>query len=85
MDKMNKTIDYYMSLPYPLEIIPTPAEGGWYIRVKGLKGCMTQADRWEDVLPMVEDAKRLWLEVALERGMNIPEPSPEVVELPVSA
>lgn len=81
---MNKTIDYYMSLPYSLQIIPTPEEGGWYIRVIGLKGCMTQADRWEDVLPMAEDAKRLWLEVALERGMDIPEPEPEAVDLVIS-
>jgi predicted RNase H-like HicB family nuclease len=74
---MKKTIEQYMALPYTLEILPTPSEGGWYIRAKELKGCMTQADRWEDVLPMVEDAKRLWLEVAIEREMPIPEPSPE--------
>ena len=28
-----KTIEYYMSLPYRLEILPDPDEGGW-IRMK---------------------------------------------------
>jgi predicted RNase H-like HicB family nuclease len=71
---MTKTIDYYMALPYTLEIIPDNEEGGWFIKVKELRGCMTQADQWEDVLPMVEEAKRLWLEVSIEHGHSIPEP-----------
>ena len=72
---MNKTIDYYMSLPYTLIIKPDVEEGGWFIKVNELRGCMTQADKWEEVLPMIEDAKRLWLEVALEYGDPIPEPA----------
>lgn len=71
---MNKTIDYYLALPYTLEIIPDTEEGDWVIQIKELRGCITQANRWEDVLPMIEDAKRLWLEVALEHGDSIPEP-----------
>lgn len=71
---MSKTIDDYMALPYTLEIIPDTEQGGWFIKVKELRGCMTQADTWDEVLPMVEEAKRLWLEVALEHGDRIPEP-----------
>lgn len=74
----NKTIDDYMALPYTLEIIPDTEQGGWFIKVKELRGCMTQADTWDEVLPMVEEAKRLWLEVALEYGDAIPEPTPVV-------
>lgn len=70
---MNKTLDHYMSLPYTIEIIPD--EGAWFVRVKELKGCMTEADGWDEILPMIEDAKRLWLEVALEHGDPIPEPA----------
>ncbi|GIK65003.1 MAG: hypothetical protein BroJett018_27970 [Chloroflexota bacterium] len=69
---MNKTLDHYMSLPYTIEIIPD--EGAWFVRVKELKGCMTEVDEWDEILPMIEDAKRLWLEVALEHGDPIPEP-----------
>lgn len=65
-------LDHYMSLPYTIEIIPD--EGAWLVRVKELKGCMTEVDEWDEILPMIEDAKHLWLEVALERGDPIPKP-----------
>ena len=71
---MNKTIDYYLTLPYTIELIPDIEDGGWVIKVKELPGCMTQADSWDEVLPMIEEAKHLWLEVALEYGHRIPEP-----------
>ncbi len=35
---------------------------------------MTQADTWEEILPMINEAKQLWLEVSLEHGDFIPEP-----------
>lgn len=70
---MNKTIDYYMTLPYTLEIIPD--EGAWFVQIKELPGCMTEVDEWDEILPMIEDAKRLWLEASLARGREIPEPT----------
>jgi predicted RNase H-like HicB family nuclease len=74
MVEQNKSLEYYLSLPYTIEIIPDVTDGGWFMRIKELPGCMTQADKWEDVLPMIEEAKQLWLEVALEYGHTIPEP-----------
>lgn len=71
----NKSLDYYLSLPYTIEIVPDKKQGGWYIRIRELPGCMTQADQWEDVLPMIEEAQRLWLEASLERNYPIPEPA----------
>ena len=71
---MNKTLDYYLSLPYTLEIFPDEEDGGYVARVRELPGCITQADTWAELLEMVEDAKRLWLESALEHGDPIPEP-----------
>lgn len=35
---------------------------------------MTQADQWDEILPLSEEAKQLWLEVALESNQSIPEP-----------
>lgn len=69
---MDKTIDYYMSLPYAIEIVPD--EGAWFAQIKELPGCMTEVDEWDEILPAIEDAKRLWLEVSLEHGDPIPEP-----------
>lgn len=71
----NKSLNYYMSLPYSMEVIPSE-EGGWVIKVKELPGCMTQADNWEDVLNLVREAKQGWIETAIEFGDPIPEPQP---------
>lgn len=66
-------IDYYMSLPYTLEVIPD--DGAWFVQIPELPGCMTEVDEWDEILPAIEDAKRLWLELALERARDIPEPT----------
>ena len=68
----NKTLDDYLALPYTIEIVPD--DGAWFAQIKELPGCMTEVDEWDDILPAIEDAKRLWLELALERGRPIPEP-----------
>lgn len=68
----NKTIDEYLTLPYTIEVIPD--NGAWFVQVKELPGCMTAVDEWDEIPPMIEDAKRLWIELALEKGRPIPEP-----------
>ncbi len=65
---MNK----YMAMPYTIEVIPD--EGAWFVQIKELPGCMTEVDKWDEILPAIEDAKRLRLELALERGRPIPVP-----------
>jgi len=69
---MDRTIEEYLSLPYTIEVIPD--EGAWFVQVKELPGCMTEVDEWEEILPAIEDAKRLWIGLAVERGRPIPEP-----------
>jgi antitoxin HicB len=68
----NKTLDYYMTLPYTVTVEQN--EDGWFAKVEELKGCMTYADSKAEVLEMIEDAKRAWLSVSLEHGDSIPEP-----------
>lgn len=70
---MEKEIDYYLNLPYTRELIPEP-EGGWFVRIKELPGCMSQGDTPEEAMAMIKDAMQGWLEVALEHGQTIPEP-----------
>ncbi len=74
----NKNLDYYLSLPYIIELIPDE-DGYWFARIPILQGCMTNGHSREDALEMLDDAKRLWLETALALGMNIPEPQHEVI------
>lgn len=69
-----KTIDYYMNLPYRIEIIPDIEEGGYVAAFPDLPGCLTCAETIEDLIENAMDAKRVWLESELEMGAEIPEP-----------
>ena len=69
-----KTIDYYLSLPYKLEIVPDTQEGGYGARYPELPGCITCGETLERVTKNAEDAKREWLLAAIEDGIEIPEP-----------
>ena len=69
-----KTIDYYMNLPYKMEIVPDKDEGGFVASFPDLPGCITIGDTIEEVIRNVIDAKKAWLEAELEVGAIIPEP-----------
>jgi antitoxin HicB len=73
---MENKIDYYMNLPYTIELQHDPEEG-WFVRVKELRGCTSQGDTPEEAITMIQEAMALWLEVALEEGVPIPEPRPD--------
>lgn len=75
MATKDKTLDYYMELPYTVEVRKT--EQGYFAKVPDLPGCMTWADTFEELGAMVEDAKFAWIEDALEDGDPIPEPRSE--------
>lgn len=69
-----KTIDEYMALPYKIEIVPDADEGGFVARLPELPGCITVGETMEDALANIEDAKRAWIEAAMDDGQTIPEP-----------
>ena len=71
---MKKTIDYYMALPYRLELIPDTVEGGYGARYPELPGCITCGETIENAVANAEEAKRAWIEAALEDGITIREP-----------
>jgi antitoxin HicB len=72
---MSKSVEYYMNLPYKIELQRDP-EGGWFVQVKELPGCMSQGETPEEAIAMIQDAMRGWIEVSLEDGDPIPEPRP---------
>ena len=72
---MEKTINDYMEKFYRMEIVEDQDEGGFVISFPELPGCLTCAETVEDALENAEDAKRAWIEAALEEGYPIPEPS----------
>ncbi len=71
---MNKNIEYYMALPYSVSIIPEEDAAGFVGMIPELPGCLTAGGSWEEVIENMEDAKRSWLEAALEEGITIREP-----------
>lgn len=73
---MKKNLDYYLGLSYTRELIPEP-EGGWFIRIKELPGCMSQGESVDEAILMINDALRGWLETELRKGSAIPEPRKE--------
>ena len=70
-----KQIDYYMNLPYKMEIIPDMEEGGFVAMYPDLPGCVTMGDTIEELVANMADAKRAWIEAELQAGRKIPEPS----------
>lgn len=71
--KERKGVDYYMSLPYAIEVRQYE-DGTWFARMPELRGCVTEADTLEEVMEMIRDAQRAWIEACLEDGTPIPEP-----------
>ena len=69
-----KNLNYYLSLPYKLEIIPDSEEGGFAARFPELPGCITCGETLDDVVKNAEDAKKEWLLTAIEENREIPEP-----------
>ena len=72
---MNKNLDYYLSLPYRVEIVPDEREGGYALHCPELPGCATCADSVEEGMALLGEAKRSWFEACLADGVSIPEPA----------
>ena len=77
MNSTIKNVDYYMALPYRMEIIPDQEEGGYTAKFPDLPGCLTCADSMEALIANALDAKKVWLEAAIDEGIHIDEPDNE--------
>ena len=64
----------YMELPYSMSIIPDAVEGGFTVIFPELPGCMTCGDTIDEAVEMAMDAKKCWLEEAIEMRKKIPLP-----------
>lgn len=69
-----KSVDYYMKLPYKMEINSDTSEQGYVISFPELPGCITCGDTLASALANAEDCKREWLTAALEMKISIPIP-----------
>ena len=76
----DKTLDYYLNLPYTSEFkqdISNADKPVWFAGVKELRGCITEADTFDEAAEMIKDAMRVWIQGSLDAGLSIPEPQPE--------
>ncbi len=71
-----RSVEDYLNLPYTIEVVrdSDPENPGWVASVAELTGCITQAESFEELGEMIEDAMRAWIEVALSDDLPIPEP-----------
>ena len=70
-----KNINYYMALPYKMEIVEDKDEGGYVVSYPDLPGCITCGETIETAIANANDAKKAWIEAALESGIEIQEPN----------
>ena len=66
-----KTLDEYMAMPYRMEIIEDKDEGGFVASYPDLPGCITCGETAESAVANALDAKRQWLEAAIDSGIEI--------------
>jgi len=71
---MMKTLNDYMAMSYRMEIVEDSSEGGFVVSYPDLPGCITCGETVESAVANALDAKRAWIEAALEDGIEIQEP-----------
>ncbi|HXU47371.1 MAG TPA: type II toxin-antitoxin system HicB family antitoxin [Thermoanaerobaculia bacterium] len=59
---------------YPVVLHPQP-EGGFVAENPDLPGCLAQGETALETLANLDEARRLWLETAIEHGDPVPEPA----------
>lgn len=69
-----KTLNDYMAASYRMEIIEDKDEGGFVVSYPDLPGCLTCGETLESAVANARDAKKAWIEAALEEGVEIREP-----------
>ncbi|WP_051617248.1 toxin-antitoxin system HicB family antitoxin [Desulfonatronovibrio hydrogenovorans] len=78
MHKVEKNINYYLKLPYKMEILPIPeGEGGGFMATLpelGREVFVGDGDTIEEAIESLESIKNIMFEEYLRSGVNIPEP-----------
>ena len=74
MNTTPRTLDDYMALDYPIQLIADP-DGGYTVVYPDLPGCLTQVETLDEVPAMAREARELWLEGVLASGQEVPLPS----------
>ncbi len=71
---MKKTLEEYLKLSYPIELVRDLESGAYFGRHPDLDGCMAQGATADDAVANLGIARELWIETRLEDGLPVPEP-----------
>lgn len=74
---MADRVQEYMMLPYVTEVVPEQCtDGSFCYRAyhPELPGCMSHGTTPEEAIANLAEAKRLYIEILLEKGQPIPKP-----------
>jgi predicted RNase H-like HicB family nuclease len=82
---VEKSLEYYLGLAYPVQVYSKPGGSGYAAEFPDLPGCVAFADSLGELLDMIEDAKRTWIETSLRAGLPVPEPASAGSAEPASA
>jgi antitoxin HicB len=76
---MEKNLNYYMGLNYPVsvEIISDDGEDYYSVEIPDLPGCGSYGSTLDEAFERLEEAKELWLDESIKRGLDISEPVSE--------
>ena len=67
---MMKTLHDYMAMSHRMEIVEDKDEGGFVVSYPDLPGCITCGESVESAVANALDAKKTWLEAAIEEGIH---------------
>jgi predicted RNase H-like HicB family nuclease len=70
----NITLEEALSRQYRFDVIADP-DGGYVILFPDLPGCMTQVENIDDVGPVADEIRILWIETTFDMGQDIPLPT----------
>ena len=74
-----KTLEEYMQLPYKMVFVEDKEEGGYTVVFPELPGCLTCGDTIQGAYDNAVEAKREWINAAIEEGRIIPEPQQDSI------
>lgn len=75
----SKSVKDYLNLPCTIEFVHDTSDAEhpvWFAAVRELRGCMTEANDFDEAARQIRDAMRVWIEDALEAGEAIGSYSP---------
>lgn len=71
------SLDIYMNISYAIQVVPDQCTDGtlcYRASHPELPGCTSHGDTPEEAIENLQDARRLYIQTILEKGMNVPLP-----------